>query len=203
MAVELAGIQLDKLIHVEVSERARFARLRVPGSEGERFQDLGRHGARVVLRGLLYGPGAEDRLKALRARHLERKPVDFLCEVAGGGYFSQVVLESLRVTEHAGYPGQYEYVCQVEECAPPSGTPAASPSAQVESGIRAESVASLESLQESLVLAKEVERTLAMGLQFLNPQKGLAGLADIVTKLEDLQKSLTLLSDHLNDLSHG
>jgi hypothetical protein len=204
MAVELAGIPLDKLTHVEVCEQARFARLRVPGSEGDRFQDLGRHGARVVLRGLFYGPGSEERLKELRARHLDRRPVDFLCEAAGGGYFSQVVVESLHVTQHAGYPGQFEYVCRVAECAPRPETPAASPLAKVESGIRAEAVASLdaiqESVQESFVLAKEVERTLALTLGFHSPKERLAELVNVIPdsnnlpKAEDLEKLLSDLS---------
>lgn len=200
MAVELAGIPLDKLTHVEVREQARFARLRVPGSEGDRFQDLGRHGARVVLKGLFYGPGAEERLKELRARHLDRRPVDFLCEAAGGGYFSQVVVESLHVTQHAGYPGQFEYVCRVAECAPRPETPAASPLAKVNSDIRADAVASLDAVQESLVSAKEVQQTLALNPEFLDPLKR---LTDVVPDPKHFLLAEELLKKLLSDLSSG
>src|SRR5262245_7018774 len=99
MALEIAGVVLDKLVSIEASETARFVRHAVPGLSGEYAQDLGRPCVRIRVRGIFYGSDASDRLKELRGHLLDRTPVDFLCELIGEGYFSQVVVDDLNVAE--------------------------------------------------------------------------------------------------------
>jgi prophage DNA circulation protein len=83
MALELAGVVLDKLVSIEATEGARFVRHAVPGLNGEYVQDLGRPGVRIRISGIFYGDTASDDLKALRGHLLDRTPVDFLCELTG------------------------------------------------------------------------------------------------------------------------
>src|SRR3954470_6921875 len=115
MALELAGVVLDRLVSIEVSEGARFVRHAVPGQDGELAQDLGRPGVRIRVRGIFYGASAGDDLQALRGRLLDRAPVDFLCEITGQGYFSQVLVDRLDVGQHAGRLDEFGFECELTE----------------------------------------------------------------------------------------
>ena len=181
MAVELAGIALDKLVRVEVVERARFARHSVPGLAGELAQDLGRPGVVVRFQGILYGPDAADKLGELRAPYLAREPVDFICEAVGQGYFTQVVIEGLRVAQRAGYLDQFDYACEVSEYVPPPPPATANPLGDLDAGILDEAIASMDDIQNALAQVSDLVGLLA----------GAASYGDPTTRLPDMLSSFT------------
>ncbi len=115
MAVELAGIVLERLTHVTIGERARIVHHDVPGLSGEFAQTLGRRAVEVSLRGIFYGPAAVDDLNTLRAAYLEHAPVDFFTESVGEGYFTQVLISRLEISQRAGYLDQFDFACDVVE----------------------------------------------------------------------------------------
>ncbi len=115
MAIELGSVTLEKLTHISVSEQARIVRHPVPGLSGDLSQTLGRPSVLVTFQGIFYGPQAFDDLSSLRQAYLDAQPVDFFTEAVGQGYFAQVLITHLEVSQNAGAVDQFDYTCQVME----------------------------------------------------------------------------------------
>lgn len=119
MAIEIAGITLNRIHRLATMEQADFVWHRVPGLDGELAQDLGRASVRLRIEGICYGPTAADDLDQLREAYKNREPVDFLAEIVGQAYFSQVVLARFEVRQAAPEPEQFSYLLEVAEFVPP------------------------------------------------------------------------------------
>lgn len=169
MAFELAGIALEKLLRVEVRERARFARHGVPGMSGDLAQDLGRPSVALAFQGVFYGADAADQLKALRDKYLAREPVDLICEAVGEGYFTQVLIESLDVVQRAGVLDQFDYACQVAEYVPPPPPAVASPFGDLEAGLLGEAAAMMDDVQNAIQQVADLASLVAGAADFGNP----------------------------------
>lgn len=176
MALELAGISLDKLIKVEVREKARFARHAVPGLSGELTQDLGRAAVSVAFQGIFLGAEAADQLKELRDKYLAREPVDFLCEAVGEGYFTQVVIETLHVMQRAGFVDQFDYVCEVAEYVPPPPPAVANPLGDLDTSILDEAAGMMDDIQNAIGQVADLANLLAGAADYGNPTTRLPGM---------------------------
>ena len=181
MALEIAGVVLDKLVSIEASEAARFVRHAVPGLNGEYVQDLGRPSVRIRVRGIFYGDDASDRLKELRGHLLDRAPVDFLCELTGEGYFSRVVVDDLNVAERAGRPNEFDFECVVTEYVPPPPPPTPSPLGDLDTGILDEAASLMDDAQDALSQVAGLASLLSGAADFGNP----------TTRLPSMLKSFT------------
>jgi DNA circularisation protein N-terminus len=117
--IEIAGITLHRIHKIATLERADFVRHRVPGLEGNLVQDMGRDSVQLQIEGIFYGATAQDDLEQLRSAQKAREPVDFLADVVGQAYFSQVVLHQLDVFQRAEEPEQYSYTLVIAEYVPP------------------------------------------------------------------------------------
>lgn len=119
MAIEIGDLQLHRVHRVEALEQAGLVYHRVPGLEGNVAQDLGRDSVRLAIEGIFYGPTAFEDLESLREMHQAREPVDFLAELIGEAYFSEVTLERLEVRQDADRPDQISFALTVAEYVPP------------------------------------------------------------------------------------
>jgi len=119
MAIEIAGISLPRIHRIVTREKADFVSHRIPGLEGNVVQDIGRHSVRLFIEGIFYGGRAKEDLEALRDAYKSREPVDFLAEIVGQAYFSQIIVESLEVRQSAEEPDQFSYRLTVAEYVPP------------------------------------------------------------------------------------
>lgn len=182
MAVELAGVALDKLVHIAVHQRAGFVHHRVPGGSGSLTQNLGRPSVVVVFQGIFFGADARDQLVQLRDRYLAREPVDFLAEVVGEGYFSQVVIERLWVSQRAGAADQFDYACEVVEYVPPPPPASANLLGEIDAGL----------LDEAAGLMDDIQGAIGQVADLANLLAGAAGFADPTTRLPGM---LTSFSD--------
>jgi hypothetical protein len=178
MALEIAGVAMDQLVSIEASETARFARHPVPGMSGELAQDLGRPSVRINVRGIFYGSDAADRLKQLRGYLLDRTPVDFVCELTGQGYFSQVMVDHLEVAQRAGRPDEFDYECVVTEYVPPPPPPAASGLGGLDLGILDEAASMLDDAQNALAQVAGLADLLSGAADFGNPTTRLPSMLD-------------------------
>lgn len=169
MALELAGISLDKLLTVEVREKARFARHSVPGLSGELTQNLGRPSVAVAFQGIFYGPDAADKLKELRDKYLAREPVDFLCDAIGEGYFTQVVIEGIQVVQRAGFVDQFDYVCEVAEYVPPPPPAVSNPLGDLDTSILDEAAGMMDDIQNAIGQVADLANLLAGAADYGNP----------------------------------
>src|SRR5262245_25066080 len=96
---------------------------------------MGRASVQLQIEGIFYGATAQDDLEALRALFKNREPVDFLAEIVGEAYFSQVVITRFEVFEVAGSPDELSYVLHVMEHVEPPEPEAAADFAAVDASI--------------------------------------------------------------------
>lgn len=169
---------MDKLVSIEASEAARFVRHAVPGLDGDYAQALGRPSVCIRLRGIFYGDDASDRLKELRGHLLDREPVDFLCELTGQGYFSQVLVDHLEVAQRAGRPDEFDYECVVTEYVPPPPPPATSGLGDLDAGILDEAASLMDEAQDALSQVAGLASLLSGAANFGNPTTRLPSMLD-------------------------
>lgn len=183
MALEIAGVVIDQLVSIEASEVARFVRHAVPGMSGELAQDFGRPSVRIRVRGIFYGSDAAERLGQLRSHLLARQPVDFLCELTGEGYFSQVIVDQIEVAERAGRPDEFDYECVVTEYVPPPPPPQSSLLDGIDAGLLDEASAMMDDVQNALAEVAGLASLLSGAADFANPTTRLPAMLDSFTSV--------------------
>ena len=175
MAVELGGIALERLTHVTIGERARIVHHDVPGLSGEFAQTLGRLAVEVSLRGIFYGPGAVDDLNTLRTAYLKHEPVDFFTESVGEGYFTQVLISRLEISQRAGYLDQFDFACDVVEYVEPPEPVIVDPLAALDTGLLEDAAAFVDDVQNALEQVSQLADLLSTPA-FGNPVEALPGI---------------------------
>jgi hypothetical protein len=175
MAVELGGIVLEHLTHVTIGERARIVHHDVPGFSGEFAQTLGRLSVEVSLRGVFYGPSAVDDLNTLRSAYLEHAPVDFFTESVGEGYFTQVLISQLEISQRAGYPDQFDFACDVVEYVEPPEPVPVDPLAELDTGLLEDAAAFVDEVENALEQVSQLVDLLSTPA-FANPVESLPGI---------------------------
>lgn len=177
MAIELGAISLEHLTHVSVHERARVVTHGVPGMDGDLLQVLGRPSVEVEFRGVFYGPDAFSELQMLREAYLGQKPVDFFAESVGEGYFAQVLIASLEVTQRMGYLDQYDYACRVlEYVEPPAVMASADPFSALNTGLIDEASGLVDTVQNSLDQVSKLTDLMSSVPSFGDPTKKLPSM---------------------------
>src|SRR5829696_6784791 len=177
MAVELSGIVLDHLTDVAVREQARIVSHEVPGMSGDLAQTLGRVSVEVSLRGLFYGVSAIEELNRLRTAYLEHEPVDFFTESVGEGYFTQVLISRLEVSQRAGYLDQFDFACDVVEYVEPPEPVAVDPIAALNTELLDEAAAFVDDVQNGLEQVSQLIELLNI-TSFGNPVESLPKMAE-------------------------
>lgn len=196
MPVELGGITLEHLTEVSVRERARIARHPVPGMSGDLAQTLGRGSVEVVFRGIFYGEKAEDDLAGLRSAYLQQRPVDFFTAAVGKGYFSQVLISKLDVSQRAGYLDQFDFSCEVLEYVEPPAPVAGDPFAGLNAELLDEATAFVDDVQNALAQVSELAHLVANVPFFGDPTEKLTRLPTEYQKLvSDGTAALTAIRD--------
>lgn len=174
MPIEIGGIELHRVHRLATLEEASLAAHRIPGLEGSVVQDLGRASVQLRVEGIFYGATANDDLEALRALYKQRKPVDFLAEIVGEAYFSQVVITHFEVFEVAGNPDELSYVLHVLEYVPPPEPEAAVDLGAVDGSILDDA----QSFMDAALAAANLPDLIASIPDLSNPLTPLAGALD-------------------------
>jgi len=175
VAVELGSIALERLTHVAVGERARIVHHDVPGLSGEFAQTLGRLAVEVSLQGIFYGPSAVDDLNTLRSAYLEHAPVDFFTESVGEGYFTQVLISRLEISQRAGYLDQFDFACDVIEYVEPPEPVVADPFAALDTSLLEDAASFVDDVQNALDQVSQLADLLSTPA-FGNPVETLPGI---------------------------
>lgn len=173
MPIELAKIQLNRVHQIDTLERAALVYHSVPGLEGSLTQNLGRDSVRLRIEGIFYGVQASQDLETLRKAYKQREPVDFLTDIVGQAYFSQVLLEQFEVFQSAQFPEQFSYRLTIAEYVPPKKSAAANQAA-VKKAIKKQAAALMDiaTLPDALTMGSIPELT--------NPAAPLNGAVDQV-----------------------
>lgn len=180
MAVEIAGIALHRVHHIETLEHNHFIYHHIPGMQGNIAQNLGRDSVRLKLQGIFYGENAAQDLERLRSIYKDREAVDFLAEVVGQAYFSQVILEQFEVVQSTYDPGQFSYTLTIAEFKPLTAPPGSN-LASVEASIQADAAS-------------------FMSVALLPDALQIGALPEITNPVEPLRNAITPIADALKDL---
>lgn len=181
MAVELGTTTLQHLTLVEVNEGQRFARHSVPGMKGDLAQALGRPSVAVRLEGVFYGPAAAEELGALRTAYLAGEPVDFFADAVGEGYFAQVLIASLDVTQRAGYLDQFDYACEVVEYVEPPAPAVTDLLGALDTDLLSEASAFMDDVQNALAEVSSIVDLIANVPSFGDPTTQLPAMLELFT----------------------
>jgi hypothetical protein len=138
MAIEIAGLQLNRVHQIETIEQNNFVYHQIPGKQGNLVQNFGRDSVRLQIKGIFYGNKYLVDLEKLRKIYKEQKPVEFIAEIIGQAYFSQVILERFAVVQSATDPDQFSYTLTLAEYVPPTPSQAFAQVAGVDANIKAD-----------------------------------------------------------------
>ncbi len=196
MAVRIGSIELEKLTRVEIRERARLSHHSVPGFAGDLVQTFGRPSVEVLLGGVFFGDGALEQLGELRALQQGREPVDFFADAVGEGYFTQVLISRLDLTQRAGRPDEFDFVCEVVEYVEPPEPALADAALGLDAGLLEEAGAFMDDVQNAVEQVSALADLIANVPSFGDPTAKLkvmpveyAGeVADVVGALDDINK---------------
>lgn len=138
MTVRIGSIDLIGVQSVQTIEARTLIEQRVPEQQGSVFQDLGREPVTVELEGFLFGTDVLDTLETLRTAQAKAEPQSFAADAVVGTDLTDVVIETFRVRQIAGYAGRYRFVMRLKEHIEPAQS-AASAQAPVNQAIAADS----------------------------------------------------------------
>lgn len=198
MAVELGGLTLTTLTEIRVEERAAYVRHSVPGMDGDLSQDVGRPSVEIELNGVFYGADTSDGLSQLRDLYLQREPVDFFAAATGEGYFAQVLISSLEVSERAGELDQFSYRCRLHEFVEPPEPVAVSGLPSLDSSLLDEAAAFMDDAQNAIEQVSQLVEILGNLPSFADPTSRLGALPSAFVSLADgMQGPLTETRDSI------
>ena len=189
MPIEIGGVQLSRIHRLTTLEDATFVSHRVPGLQGSLVQKLGRDSVRLSIEGIFYGASASDDLETLRQVHKGGDPVDFLAEIVGKSYFSQVIIERFEVRQTAGNPGEFDFAMQVAEYVVPPEPAATQDFASVDAAIAdaAQSFMAAATLPDLLNSIPDIKNPLEPLSGAMDGVKGAMGnLQSVAGNLESL-----------------
>lgn len=196
MAVRIGGIELTKLTNVAVRERARIAHHVVPGLAGDLAQTLGRPSVEISLSGIFFGTEAAGQLGELRALHLEHQPVDFFADAVGEGYFSQVLLTRLDVSQRAGEFDQFNFTCEAVEYVEPPEPVVTDALGGLNADLLGEAASFMDDVQNALEQVSQLTDLIANAPSFGDPTSQLRRMpTEFTTQAGNVGQILTGLRE--------
>jgi hypothetical protein len=135
MAVRIGSIDLPGIQNLHTEEARTLVEQRVPEQKGSVFQDLGREPVTIALDGFLFGESVLDTLETLRGAQSRAEPQSFAADVVVGTDLTEVVIETFRVRQVAGYANRYRFVMRLREHVPPPQSATAA-NAPVNAGVQ-------------------------------------------------------------------
>ena len=115
MTVRIGKIELKSVSNLHTEESRTLVEQRVPEQQGSVFQDLGREPVTLVLEGFLFGDNVLSTLETLRTAQAKVEPLSFAADIAAGTDITEVVIESVRVRQIAGYKNRYRFFMRLRE----------------------------------------------------------------------------------------
>jgi hypothetical protein len=159
MSVRIGKIELKSVQNIHTEEARTLVEQRVPEQQGSVFQDLGREPVTLLLDGFLFGDDVLTTLETLRTAQAKAEALSFSADIAAGTDITEVVIESVRVRQLAGYRNRYRFFMRLKEHVEPP-EPASAGQAAVGDGAAADaaswggnSIAAAGALQDPASLA--------------------------------------------------
>jgi hypothetical protein len=120
----LGEFALDDIEYMESSESRALVEHRVPGLEGNYFQDLGAAPNTIIIAGTKSGDEARDNfLTGVREIFNKGEPTTFVADINTATDITDVVIEDLEVAETGGRADSFRYLIKLRKYTKPPEPP--------------------------------------------------------------------------------
>jgi hypothetical protein len=162
MNIELDGIPLVKadtspqggqtevrnVVNISTTDKRDMIGHKIPGMEGDVFQNLGRSPVVISFDGNFQGKTAKENLEVLRTKFKQGTPLPFNSDISGAADITQVLINDMRIEESATVTGRYHYFMVLQEYKVPPPEPVMPPAQDEEAAAWQEETA--EEVAESI-----------------------------------------------------
>ena len=182
MSLTLSDIELNRIQHLKVGQHQVIVEHKIPGSDGNAFQNLGRKPVTIEVEGVLQNQEGIEILQQLREKLNAHQVLTFASEAATPSEIDQVIIDSLTVNEIAGKPLFFQYKMILKEVVErPAGFPDTQALADINSEILGEADDFLENLEDGLDSLQKAAAVKTV-VDKLSPQ--ITRLGELVKKLQ-------------------
>jgi len=113
--------EIRNIINLSVQGKRNIVELKIPGSEDNVFQDLGRDPLKISVEGQLVGPEIQQTLKELNAKFGSGKPLPLSSDIFPLTDISEVIIENFSATFANTAPAGGKYSMVLREHRPEKG----------------------------------------------------------------------------------
>lgn len=100
---------------VHVDGKRSIVELKIPGSNGNVLQDMGREPLTILLKGDVWGPKAKATITSIKAKSDTGESVPFSSDLLAAASVSDVIIEEFQVNQVAGSPTRFRYLMVLRE----------------------------------------------------------------------------------------
>ncbi len=111
----LDDLELTQVQEVTTYDLRALPEHKPPGMSGSILQNLGRRPTRLVVRGVVSGPGASDFAGKIEAKFRAAQPVPFTADIIADAKLDLVLIDDLKLTDLAGKPERFAYTVVLRE----------------------------------------------------------------------------------------
>ena len=101
--------------NINIQQRRNIVEHRIPGLEGNIFQDMGRDPVRIAFEGTLQGKSARENLEILIGKFKSGKEVSFASDLTGASDVNYVLIEEFVIDDKGGVKDEYKYSVVLQE----------------------------------------------------------------------------------------
>ncbi|MBA1340582.1 MAG: hypothetical protein C5S40_00370 [ANME-2 cluster archaeon] len=120
--------EIRNISNIRTSDKRSMVEHRIPGMEGNVFQDLGRSPVTISFDGTFQGKTARNNLETIRSKFKQGIPLPFNSDISGAADVTKVLIEDLQIEDIAGILNRYRYSILLREYKEPPPEPTTPPS---------------------------------------------------------------------------
>ena len=120
-------IEVRNVFNISTTDKRDMIGHKIPGMEGDVFQNLGRSPVVISFDGTFQGKTAKENLEILRTKFKQGTPLPFNSDLSGAADITKVLINDLRIEESAGVVASYHYFIVIQEYKEPPPEPVTPP----------------------------------------------------------------------------
>jgi len=119
--------EIRNVYNISTTDRRDMIGHKIPGMEGDVFQNLGRSPVVISFDGTFQGKTAKENLEVLRTKFKQGTPLPFNSDISGAADITHVLINDMRIEESADVIGKYHYFMVLQEYKVPPPEPVMPP----------------------------------------------------------------------------
>lgn len=108
-------VEVRSVMNIKTYEKRSIVEHKIPGMDGNIFQDLGRDPVKISFEGTFQGGNAKENLETIRSKFKLGAEIPFNSDITGASEVSQVLIEEFGIEDIGGIKNQYKYYITLRE----------------------------------------------------------------------------------------